>query len=296
MGKINEKELKEIFYEIKDSNTSAFEKLYSKYSTLVYGIAFSILKNKQDAEDVVQAVFAKIYDIDTDKLPTQKEASWLYTTTKNEAITFLRKRDNNLDLDSIYEIETPNNDIEEVISKDAYNRLISKLNDKEKEIISLKILANLSFDEIANLLNEPTSTIKWRYYKSINSLKILLSNLGMFIITLVIGVKTLFNKKITSQESIIDNFITEDKVEQDSMQQGTEEENKGFQESITDSTTNRVEDEKQEIIIQQENVENDVNYLGIGMLSISAIFLVITIIFTILRIKPKLKKGKGEKN
>ena len=36
----------------------------------------------------------------------------------------------------------------------------------------------------------------------------------------------LFNKKITSQESITDNFITEDKVEQDSIQQGTEEENK----------------------------------------------------------------------
>ena len=296
MVKINEKELKEIFNEIRNNSNSAFEKLYKKYKTLIYGIAFSILKNKQDAEDVVQTVFAKIYDINIDKLPTQKEASWLYTTTKNEAIMLLRKRDNNLSLDSIYEIETSNNEIEEVISKDSYSRLISKLNDKEKEIISLKILANLSFDEIANLLNEPTSTIKWRYYKSIKSLKILLSNLGMFIITLVIGIKTLFNKKITSQESITDNFITEDKVEQDSIQQGTEEENKGFQESITDSTTNRVEDEKQEIIIQQEKVENDVNYLGIGMLSISAIFLVITIIFTILRIKPKLKKGKGEKN
>ncbi|MBQ2836040.1 MAG: sigma-70 family RNA polymerase sigma factor [Clostridia bacterium] len=94
MVKVNEKELKEIFNEIKNYNNSAFEKLYNKYNTLVYGIAFSILKNKQDAEDVVQTVFAKIYDIDTDKLPTQKEASWLYTITKNESITLLRKRDN----------------------------------------------------------------------------------------------------------------------------------------------------------------------------------------------------------
>lgn len=295
MVKINKKELKEIFNEIKDHNESAFEKLYSKYSTLVYGIAFSILKNKQDAEDVVQTVFAKIYDIDTDKFPTQKEASWLYTITKNEAITLLRKRDNNLDLDSIYEIETPNNEIDEVISQDNYNRLISKLNTKEQEIISLKILANLSFDEIANLLKEPTSTIKWRYYKSIKSLKILLSNLGMFVITLVIGIKTLFNKKITSQESITDNFITEDKVEQDSIQQGVEEENKGFQESITDSTTNRVEEEKQETIIQEENIENNVNYVGIGILSISAIFLVITIIFSILCIKSRIKRNKNRK-
>lgn len=295
MVKINEKELKEIFDEIKSNSKPAFEKLYSKYNTLVYGIAFSILKNKQDAEDVVQTVFAKIYDIDIDKLPTQKEVSWLYTTTKNEAITLLRKKDNNLDLDSIYEIETPNNAIDEVISQDNYNRLISKLNTKEQEIISLKILANLSFDEIANLLNEPTSTIKWRYYKSIKSLKILLSNLGMFIITLVIGIKTLFNKKITSLESIKDSFITEDKIEQDSMQQGTEEENKGFEESITDSNSNRVEDEKQETIIQEENIENDVNYVEIGILSISAIFLAITIIFSVFCIKSRIKRNKNRK-
>lgn len=295
MAKINEKELKEIFNEIRNNSNSAFEKLYKKYKTLIYGIAFSILKNKQDAEDVVQTVFAKLYDINADKLPTQKEASWLYTITKNEAIMILRKRDNNLSLDSIYEIETSNNEIEEVISKDSYNRIISKLNYKEKEIISLKILANLSFDEIANLLNEPTSTIKWRYYKSINSLKILLGNLGMFIITLFIGIKTLFNKKITSLESITDNFITEDKVEQDSVQQGTEEENKGFQDSITDSTTNKVEDEKQEIIIQEENIENDVNYIGIGILSISAIFLAITIIFSIFCIKSRIKSNKNRK-
>lgn len=294
MIKVKEKELKEIFNQIKNHDNSAFEKLYNKYNTLVYGIAFSILKNKQDAEDVVQTVFAKIYDIDIDKLPTQKEASWLYTITKNEAITLLRKRDNNLDIDSIYEIEVPNNEIEEVISKDSCNRLISKLNKKEEEIISLKILANLSFDEISNLLNEPTSTIKWRYYKSIKTLKILLGNLSMFIITLVIGIKTLFNKKISSQETIKDSFITEDKVEQESVQQGTEE-NKGFQESITDSTTNRVEDEKQETIIQQEKIENEINYFGIGMLSISAIFLVITIIFSIFSIKQKIKINKNRK-
>ena len=295
MVKVNEKELKEIFNEIKNDSKSAFEKLYNKYNTLVYGIAFSILKNKQDAEDVVQTVFAKIYDIDKDKLPINKEASWLYTITKNEAITLLRKRDNNLDIDSIYEIETPNNEIEEAISRDAYNRLIKNLNYKEKEIISLKILANLSFDEIANILKEPTSTIKWRYYKSINSLKILLGNLGMFIITLVIGIKSLFNKNITSQESIKDSFITEDKVEQESVQQGTEEENKGFQESVTDSTTNRVEDEKQETIIQEEKIENHINYLGIGMLSISALFLAITITFSIFSIKQKIKINKSRK-
>ena len=92
MGKIKEKELKELFIEIKNNNKIAFEKLYSKYNKTVYGIAFSILKNKPDSEDVVQTVFTKIYTLEKDKLPKDKIGSWLYSVTKNETLLLLRKK------------------------------------------------------------------------------------------------------------------------------------------------------------------------------------------------------------
>lgn len=297
---MKENELKEIFNGIRNSSEESFEKLYSKYNKLVYGIAFSILKNGQDAEDVVQTVFAKIYDIDKSKLPTDKEASWLYTTTKNESITLLRKRNNHLELESIYEIEDENNEISEIISQDSYNRIISKLNDKEKEIVSLKILAKLSFDEIANLLNEPTGTIKWRYYKSIHTLKLLLSNLGMFIITFVIGIKTLFSQKVCNniqQEISKDEIIEEDrltsKVENSVQESMREEENKGYNEENFD--TDGLEEEQQGTIIQEPDKEMDVNYVGIGILSLSVVFLVATIIFSIINTKYQLKRKDRKK-
>lgn len=54
MNRIDEKELKKIFTELKSSNNKvAFETLYQKYNKLVYRIAFTILKNKEDSEDVV---------------------------------------------------------------------------------------------------------------------------------------------------------------------------------------------------------------------------------------------------
>ena len=71
MAKINEKELKEIFIQIKKNNKSIFEKFYSKYNKLVYGIAYSILKNATDSEDIVQTVFTKIYELEKEKLPTK---------------------------------------------------------------------------------------------------------------------------------------------------------------------------------------------------------------------------------
>ena len=48
--KINVKELKNLFEKIKNNNNTAFEELYSKYSKLIYKIAYSILKNKSDAD------------------------------------------------------------------------------------------------------------------------------------------------------------------------------------------------------------------------------------------------------
>lgn len=292
MKKIDERELRELFIELKSNNKIAFEKLYIKYNKLVYGIAFSILKNKEASEDVVQSVFSKLYEMDKSKMPENKEASWLYTLTKNEAITFLRKKDNNIDLESIYNIEDKDNEINNIIDQVEFNRLIHGLNDKEKQIISLKILANLSFDEIGKLLGESTNTIKWRYYKSINTLKIILSNLGMFIITLAIGIKTLFKKKSSNQEVIHDN-----KTEQNTVNIRDDTTKTENQETLTDQTKfNESQNENtnnEDTIIQEQTASEPTNYYGIGILSISLIFLIITIII-FLKYQLKLRKKSSK--
>mgnify|MGYP004471146541 FL=1 len=295
MGKIKARELKELFIEIKYGNRIAFEKLYNNYNKLIYNIAYSILKNKQDAEDVVQIVFEKLYLIDKEKLPNRNESSWLYSITKNETINYLKHNKNNIDLDSIYNIEDDNNEINKIIDQDSYNRLIDKLNDKEKEIISLKIVSNLSFEEIGKLLKEPTGTIKWKYYKAVNTLKILLSNLGMFIITFVIGIKTLFNKKASDkveQDKTIGNNTTEQTRENtnDETKKGQENLKDEVKSDISESQDNETKDEIN-IIIQPTNTEI-INNSGVFILSISFIFFIVTIIFSIIFAKYQLKLRK----
>ena len=268
--------------------------MYLKYKKLVYGIAFSILKNQTDSEDIVQIVFTKIYEMEKNKLPNNNEASWIYSLTKNEAISFLRKKSNDIDLESIYEIECNDDEINKIIDQNTYNNLISKLNNKEKEIISLKILAGLSFDEIGKLLNEPTGTIKWRYYKSIHTLKILLSNLGMFIITFAIGIRTLFNKKISNKAK--QEIIEDNQINQNQENVGNETTRLETQESLKDETQNIDESLKEEtteeISIPEQPNEEQLNYYGVGILCVSSIFLIITIIFVIIFIKYQLKRKK----
>ena len=87
--RIDDKELEKIFLDISQDRASGIEELYSKYNKVVYGIAFTISKNKTDSEDIMQIVFTKIYEMNKLKLPTKSYASWLYSITKNETINFL---------------------------------------------------------------------------------------------------------------------------------------------------------------------------------------------------------------
>ena len=287
MEKINVEELRELFIEIKYGNNIAFEKLYKNYKNLVYKIAYSILKNSYDSDDIVQIVFEKIYSIDKDKLPTRNESSWLYSVTKNETINYLNKKKNHIELEEIYEIEDNNNEINELINKDSYNRLIGKLNENEKEIISLKILSNLSFKEIAKLLNKPTGTIKWIYYKSINTLKLLLSTLAMFIISFISSCFAMKNrKKLSPKLNVNESNQTKEEIKDE-----ITEDKELLQDNKKSTITNDKSSQMQESVIEEvPNIRN--NYLSISLIGVSTIFFILTIIFSIIFTKHQLKRKK----
>ena len=307
--KIDDKELEKIFLEINKNKMQGIEELYSKYKKVVYGIAFTISKNKEDSEDIMQMIFAKIYEMENSKLPRTNYASWLYSTTKNETINFLKKKKNDIPIDKIYEISDDNNELNKVIDSIEFNRLINKLNDKEKEIISLKILSNFSFEEISKLLKEPVSTVKWRYYKSIYSLRVILGNLAMFIISLTIGIKTLLtNKKgenITEQESTEQNTqvqedttnstISNENIFQDKSEsynsETTQEESIRQDINTTANITQDTNTTTQEnTIYEGQPTSNNNQYIGYSFLGISIIFLVISLYFFIKYQLKHLKK------
>lgn len=107
MKVIDREELHRIFTKFKlYKQESIFNELYTKYSDLVYKIAFSLIKNKENSEDIKQIVFEKIWKMNQENLPTKSEASWLYTLTKNETLNYIRKQENTISLDDIYYINS----------------------------------------------------------------------------------------------------------------------------------------------------------------------------------------------
>ena len=292
MGKEEKNEIKELFQELKKGNKEKLTELYNKCHKVIYGIAFSILKNKEDAEDIVQQVFEKLIKLDKEKLPNDKETTWLYTVTKNETINFWKNKKADLDLEEIYSIEDENNDIEDLIDIETYNGLISGLSNQEKEIVSLKVLSDLSFSEIGNILGEPTGTIKWRYYKAVNTLKMTLSSFAMFLVTFALSIVTFKNstKDLAIKDSIVQDQTGTIENKEESKENSANGNFREEQDTSIDSILGDLENSTSASTIVTPN--ESINYIGFGFLGLSTIFLVLTITFAIFLGKRRLNSKK----
>ena len=287
---IDKKTLHELFVKIKEGNKEAFNEIYEKYYKLVYGICFSILKNKENSEDVAQTVFAKLLKMPKEKLPDSSETTWLYTVTKNEALQFLRTKNEDIDINSVYDYYVSDEELEQVAKMEEYYKIIKNLNEKQKEIVSLKVLDDFTFKEIGQMLNMPTATVQWYYYKSINILKSAVSSMAAFILAILVGTQTFKNKfnfssmdsENLTQDKFEDNIDIEEDMESvlpDELNNSISNTNK--EENITDNITGTID-------LQENRAEINNNiYLGI-----SGVLLIISIIFAIFFKKSQQKLRK----
>lgn len=301
--KIDKEELHAIFNGIANDDETQFNLLYERYNKLVYQVAFSILKNRENSEDVAQKVFLKIWKLDKVKLPTCNEASWLYSLSKNETLNYLRTKKEEVDIEDIYYIVEENEELDKLIDKDTYNRTISRLNSDEQEIVSLKVLSNLSFREIAQILNIPMGTAQWKYYKSINNLKMLITNLGMFIISIGIflserrvrknkkSVQAELNIKTNVENSIQFTETTKDKDDNERKMLNQTKDSTYSYNRLNEIETNTIESNiaqngKTEGVTEiNSNRTNKLNSLEIGTLVISSVFFAIILLQLIKYVK-----------
>lgn len=146
----------------------SFKVLYDEMSVPVFTVAYRITKNREDAEDVMQEVFIKLFTFPVEERIKNIRA-WLFRITHNLAIDKLRKsrkqqlNPNIEDLGMVLESDLD--------TKFDLEKAIFQLPDCEREIITLHINVGMKFYEIANILGMPLGTILWKYYKAIKRLR-----------------------------------------------------------------------------------------------------------------------------
>lgn len=170
---------KEIIIKCKNYDKAALIYLFKKYEKYLYNLCFSYIQNEQDALDLVQEIYIKVFNNIgkfNEKLPFHP---WIRKISVNTCINYYsRNRKNNV-VSLNYEtgegitisdsIASDENIENEIIDKDII-RIIKKnikvLPENYRMIITLRFYEDLSYDEIAKLLDKPMGTVKTEIYRA----------------------------------------------------------------------------------------------------------------------------------
>ena len=154
------------------ADEKALKSLYEMASSRLYGIAVRVVGNRQWAEDVLQEAFITIWRIAPDyKAALSPPMAWMGLIVRSRGLDFLRRRnsdraDATLELDEIISDtvagDSPNPmDIAEASAQArALHQCLNLLENKQREVVSLAYLRDLSHGELAEQLKLPLGTVK----------------------------------------------------------------------------------------------------------------------------------------
>jgi len=134
---------------------------YEQYKNGIFRYALSITKDSHLAEDVLQDTFLKVLSGARPRNPDAIQA-WLYRIARNICFDRLRRRKKEEPRDQIASEEG---------DRYAYTDLISSLSDREKEIVTLKIIGGLTHREIGAVLGISAAAAQKRYERAIAALR-----------------------------------------------------------------------------------------------------------------------------
>lgn len=162
-----------------EGNRGAFAELVESYKSKIFHLAYRMLGNRQEAEDVVQDTFLRMYEHLASFDRSRKFSTWLYRIATNLCIDRLRRRRSvySLDadmtggdgMDGYSVLRTGDPGPEETLVLTERQRMvleaIASLPDKYKVAVALRYYQDLSMQEISDIMQIPVSTVKTRIHR-----------------------------------------------------------------------------------------------------------------------------------
>ncbi len=157
----------------------AFGSLVDRYQKPLFNLAYGILEDVDEAEEVAQAAFVKSFENLASYDPQRKFFSWLYRIALNEALTAAgrRKRFGRIDGDVVDDGEAdPAGERSE--REEMLRAALRELKEDHRVVVVLKHLQGLSYTEIGQILGAPEKTIKSRLFSARLALRKVLERKG----------------------------------------------------------------------------------------------------------------------
>ncbi len=172
----------EIVRQIQSGAAAAFDELMRRYKRPVVNFIFRMLGNAQDADDVAQDVFVRMYqNLDAYRAET-KFSTWLFALARNAAIDRIRWRSRHRteSIESVPEIVASSGTAEEVNAREMGDQIavaIAKLPEDQRTAIVLSEYHGMSYAEIAGVMRCSEKSVESRLYRARQTLRMSLQHL-----------------------------------------------------------------------------------------------------------------------
>ena len=169
----------------------SFNQLVLRWERPIYALAYRVIGREEDARDVAQETFLRAFRALSGFKGQAKFSSWLYRITLNLCRDWIRKErrtpvsqaPEGIDIIELAGEATPNETIEQRVGRSQLSRAVSRamasLPDEQRTAIILKEYHGLTFQEIADMLDCPLSTVKTRLYQGLSVVRKQLEQAGV---------------------------------------------------------------------------------------------------------------------
>ena len=169
----------------------SFNQLVLRWERPIYALAYRVIGREEDARDVAQETFLRAFRALSGFKGQAKFSSWLYRITLNLCRDWIRKErrtpvsqaPEGIDIIELAGEGTPAESIEQLVGRKELGRAVSKamamLPEEQRTAIILKEYHGLTFQEIAEMLDCPLSTVKTRLYQGLSVVRRQLEEAGV---------------------------------------------------------------------------------------------------------------------
>jgi len=144
----------------------AFGHLIDRYQRVLYNVSLRMVGNREDAKDITQTVFLKAYQAMGTFDRRHKFFSWIYRIMINETLNHLSKRKRTEPLDETFRSDEagPDEDCSRNRLRDSIQTALLELSTDYRQVIVLRHYAELSYEEMSEVLHVPEKTVKSRLH------------------------------------------------------------------------------------------------------------------------------------
>ncbi len=157
-----------IIEELKQRDYKSFDTFYNLTKNQVFYAIVSVVKDQAQAEDLMQEVYMKFLEKIDDYKSNSNPYAYLSTIGRNLAINYYNKNKRVFVSEELIQSIPAEEVVEE--NEDIF-KILDLLNPDEREIVTLHVINDLKFREIAPIVEKPLGTVLWIYNKAIKKLK-----------------------------------------------------------------------------------------------------------------------------